>query len=138
MLLLLIVLLLAEEEDMFRGRITGKMNIGKALEALTNGNSDSYATCRSIINFADMVDPNMSGGALGYFKILDELEIYEERIHALFVVCGRDMIKMLALLRAYQLGIVDAAEINGAIDDSGPLNLGSITDAVRKQLPDFD
>jgi len=122
---------------MFRGRITGKMDIGKALEALTNGRSDSFATCQSIINFAEMVDPSMTGGALGYFKILDELEIYEERIHALFIACGRDTIKMLALLRAYQLGILDMAEINNMIDGNKRIDLKAIAEAVRKQLSDF-
>lgn len=75
--------------------------------------------------------------------LLDTLEIYNERIYMLWSdVCGRDMGKMIAVLRAYQLGQlagVNAVALNHAIDNRGDgIDLAAVVEAVRSRLTNFN
>ncbi len=57
-------------------------------------------------------------------------------------VCGRDIGKMIAVLRAHQLGElagVDAKALNHAINNRGAgVDLGVVLEAVRGRLPNFN
>jgi len=75
--------------------------------------------------------------------MMDTLGIYEERIWGLYEdVCGGEPGKVIALLRAYQLGQlagVTLEALNHAIDNRGDgLDLEAVVEAVKGRLPNFN
>ena len=110
--------------------------------AMSAGNPGAINTCCLIINSGAKIDPDSALGGFGNLMDLDMLEIYGEKIYKLWDhVCNRDIVKVITVLRAYQLGQlagVDAPAIYHAIDHHGAgLDLEAIVAAVKARLPNF-
>lgn len=53
-------------------------------------------------------------------------------------VCGQDIVKTHAVLRAQQLGLVSAAAVAHATDNRGAgIDVDALVAAVRERLPNF-
>jgi hypothetical protein len=88
------------------------------------------------------IDPDDMFQGFGSLMTLDTLGIYGSQLYQLWNdVCKRDLGKMIAVLRAYQLGqLAGATEtaIKGAIPNRGRgLDLDAIVAAVQERLPNF-
>ena len=129
--------------DYAKQRITLGMSIKDIVFALVEGNPGAIITCHELMQYGNMIDPDAAlGGGFSSLLDLDVLGIYGERVYYLFSdVCGRDVEKVLALLRAYQLGQlagVDEAALNHAIDNRGSgLDPEAALQAVKEKLPSF-
>lgn len=90
------------------------------------------------------IDPDNALGGIGPILTLDTLGIYGSDIYVLNSdICGKDLPKMLAVLRATQLGMFDRNILKDACsrqDYSGrdmvPVN--ELYEKVRKRLPNFN
>ena len=89
------------------------------------------------------IDPQGLMGGMGAILMLDTLGIHGSRIWMLFSdVCGRNVVKMIAVLRAEQLGQlagVTEAALNHAIENRGDgLDLDAVVIAVCERLEKFN
>lgn len=138
-----------------------KMTTQDAVLAMCGGNPGAIIACTELLTHSAAIDPQSQG----LFKLLelDSMGIYEERIYMLWSdVCGRDVGRMIAVLRANQLGQlggVSEQSINYAIDHYGQgiapdlmknvilphgeredvqWILDRVVALVRERLPDFN
>lgn len=125
-------------------RIVLGMSVEIMVLAMSGGNSESADVCLELLKKGGKVDSEASfGGGFNSLSMLDKLEIYEERIHMLYKdVCNCDLGKMIAVLRAYQLGKlagVDIKTLNHAIDNCGNgIDIEKVVQVVKTRLPKFN
>ncbi len=124
-------------------RIKLGMSVKDLIVAMGGGNPGALKACMELLLKGEKVDPDAFSGGLGNLLMLDTLGIYEERIYMLWSdVCGRDVGKMIAVLRAHQLGQlagVDTKVLNHAIDNRGAgIDLDAVVEAVKSRLPNFN
>ena len=106
---------------------------------VSKGDPGAMSVCLEVMRKAELIDPSDVFGKLGKFMDFDTLEIYEHRIWTLYDgVCGRHLGKMIAILRANQLGFISKELLNHAIDNHGDgIDVDALVAAVQKRLPDF-
>lgn len=124
-------------------RITLDMDIPEVVMALSEGNPGAATVCMMVMKEGRAIDPQAALRGLHVLCDFDEFGIYGPRIWMFYKdVCGQDLAKMLAVLRAHQLGqLAGATEqaINHAIDNRGDgLDLDAIMAAVMERLPKFN
>lgn len=60
--------------------------------------------CLELLDKGEEIDPDSAFGGFGVLLMLDTYHIYDKRIWKLYrYVCGRDLIKTVAVIRACQL-----------------------------------
>jgi hypothetical protein len=90
------------------------------LVKMAGGNPGALTVMMGLLKEAEKIDPMNIMGGMGVILSLDTLHIYEERIWMLYKdVCGEDLVKMCAVLRGWQLGMLDESSLNRAIDNNG-------------------
>lgn len=110
--------------------------------AMSGGNPGAIRVCMETLMNGGAIDPDTAGGAI-HLMHLDSLHIWDHRIWMLYKdVCGESLPKMLAVIRAYQMGQLAGATreaIDHAIDNRGDgLDLDAIMAAVQEKLPQFN
>ena len=111
--------------------------------AMSGGNPGAIIVCIELLARGEKVDSDTFDGGINSLLILDRLGIYGERIYLLWNdVCRQHIGKMIAVLRAYQLGrlaAVNTETINHAIDNRGAgIDLDAVVEAVKSRLPNFN
>jgi len=107
---------------------------------MSEGNPGALTVCAQLLLHGGAIDPDGFLGGFGAVFGLDTLGIYGPRIWMLFKdVCGQDLVKMCAVLRADQLGFIQGLDIDAAIDGRGeyPLDCDELLKQVRERLPNF-
>jgi len=109
------------------------------LAKMGDGVPGALSVCGQIMQRAPLIDPRAGLGGLFVLLELDSLGIYGCRIWQLYKdACGQDLVKMIAVLRARQLGFVTRQEIYHAIANYGEgLDLDELLAQVQERLPDF-
>ncbi len=115
------------------------------IEKMGDGNPGGMVVCMNILQESSTIDPYSAGlQGLGYLMNLDSLGIYGSDIWGLFKdVCRENLVHTLALIRAWQLGFLDTANLKFAIDNWGqlpsgePLDIEDYLKKVRDRLPTF-
>lgn len=88
-------------------RITLCDNAKSAVIKMCEGNPGAITALVEILKCAKQVDPDDFMGGLGKILALDTLEIYGTNIYVLWNdICDRNTSKMIAVLRANQLGFI--------------------------------
>jgi hypothetical protein len=115
------------------------MSVLDAFYAMTEGNPGALMVCVNIEKHASAIDPDNAFGWLGVIMHLDTSGIYGPRIWMLYKnVCDEHLGKMIALLRANQLGLLSTEDLNHAIDDYGDsIDAEALVAAVQERLPNF-
>jgi hypothetical protein len=91
----------------------------------------------------DEIDPNNMLGGMGAVLMLDTVGIYGGGIYTLHNdICGRDMVKTLAVIRAVQLAFLDGVVLRNACslnDRSGKdmVPVEELYKKVKERLPEF-
>ena len=113
-------------------------NLVEAVYKLTEGNPGATRVCAELMMNTEDYDVDAPHGFLKLMS-LETLEIYGSRIWMLYKdVCKENIMFVVVLLRAWQLGILSKNVINNAIDNYGNgIDLAVIVEKVRKQLPNF-
>lgn len=125
------------------GRATLEMSPLEIMVEMAEGNPGAAVALAEIFAATPKIDPQCAFGGLNVILTLDDMGIYGSRIWCLWKdVCGRDPVKVLAMLRARQLGSlagVTQAAINHAIDNRGEgIDHKAILAAVKAELTQFN
>ncbi len=95
--------------------------------------------CVELLNKGEEIDPDGALGGMGIIWMFDMYHIYDERIWKLYrYVCGQDLIKTVAVIRACQLGLFSIDKVQYAIDHNGDgVNADELLAKVKERLPYF-
>lgn len=106
---------------------------------MSEDNPGASTVCLRIFEDGAKIDPDGFMGELGIILLMDTYGIYSSRIWMLFKdVCKEDLVKMIACLRACQMGFISAEVLNRAIDNYGEgLDVESCLQQVKERLPAF-
>lgn len=121
-------------------RITSEMSPLDAVVVLSEGNPGATRVCAELLKDGARIDPDNILGGVGQLLMLDSAGLYGARIWMLYKdVCGEDLGKMVAVLRAWQLGIVGHDAVAHAIDHRGDgIDLDDVVSQVQERCPAFD
>lgn len=113
-----------------------------AVIKMTGGNPGAMRALMEVCSASPTVDPDCAFGALGPILSLDTMDVYEDRIWMFYRdVCGDNVVEMLGLMRANQLGFLSEARLVRAIDGIEPMEYGEINgylSQVKARLPSFN
>ena len=114
---------------------------------MCEGNPGALTVLIDILKKNPTIDPDDAMGGFGPLITLDVAGIYGPSIWVLYKdTCGEDLVRMLAVLRAFQLGIITQEEISGASNrngarrysaDAATFDVDSILAKVKAELPSF-
>ena len=109
------------------------------LVKLSEGNPDALTVCSDLLRNGAKIDPDAVLKGLSPLLALDTANIYASRIWMLYKdVCGEDLTRMIAVLRATQLGFLSTEALNHAIDNGGDgVDVNDLERQVRIRLPHF-
>ncbi len=108
-----------------------------AAHKLAEGNPGAITAIVEILKNGDWIDP-LGMGSMGTLLWMDAFAIYGSRIWMLYNdVCGRDVVKMIAVIRACQLGIISQHDLDSAIDGVNILVLNNLLSQVKERLGSF-
>lgn len=107
---------------------------------MSDGNPGAINVMMCMLKDGGIIDPADVMGGFGSILFMDTLDIYGSKIWILFNdLCGRNLSKTIALLRAVQLGFMRESELHTAIDANsiGESRLAGLVAQVTAHLPDF-
>lgn len=121
-------------------RIELNDNIMSIFMKMSGGNTGALNVCMSLFKEAEKIDPDGAMGGFGALLLLDSFAIYEHRIWMFYKdVCGENLVKTLALLRAVQLGKMGESSLSFAIDNYGKgIDVDAALEQVMEALPNFN
>lgn len=125
-------------------RITLSDSIASAISKMTGGNIGAVNACISLMKEGEKVDPQNIMGGFGCILDLDREGIYETDIYVFWNdICNQNTSKMIAVLRAVQLGFFSGRVLADAChrqDYSGcsMVPVEELYSKVIGQLPAFD
>lgn len=125
-------------------KITLADNVMSAVIKMCEGNPGAITALMEILKCAKQVDPDDFMGGLGKILALDTLEIYGTNIYVLWNdICDRNTSKMIAVLRANQLGFISDQILKDAChrqDRSGReiIPVEELYVKVVERFPHFD
>jgi hypothetical protein len=125
-------------------RINPTDDVKTTIAKLSGGNPGALAALMAMFQESPTIDPDCAFGGLGPLMSLDSCGIYGTDIYVLFSdICGRDVTKTLAVLRATQLGEFSADTLADACsrqDYSGRemVPVDELYAKVKERLPNFN
>jgi hypothetical protein len=102
---------------------------------------NAVAICVDILRYGKSIDLDDLFEGFGTLMTLDTLGIWGDQIRQLHEMCGRNITKLIAVLRAYQLGQagVTREKLMHAIANNGEgVDLDAAMLAVKERLPRFN
>jgi hypothetical protein len=108
---------------------------------MSDGNPGALTVLMRSMKEGPAIDPQSALGEICVILSLDTHDIYGHEIWGFYKdVCGQDLVMMLALLRAVQLGFAAESEIKRAITDRGSMTnerKAELLAKVKDRLPLF-
>lgn len=111
---------------------------------MSDMNPGAIGVMMNIMNDTESIDQDCLIGGFGVIMTLDTLQIYGSDIWVLYSdICGKSMSKMIAVLRAVQLGLFSGETLRDAAsrqDYSGKkmVPVEEIALKVKERLPNFN
>ena len=107
---------------------------------MSEGNPGAMSICTRLLREGGEIDTDDIFGGLGSILMLDTLGVYGSEIWMLYKdVCGEDLGKMLAVIRANQLDEVSDDIVKHAIQNRGNgLDVNACVEFVKGRLPGFN
>jgi len=120
-------------------RIELKDTMMDVFHKMSEGNPGALSVCFQLQSETSKIDPDAAMPEVINLLGLDTLGIYGPRIWMLYKdFCKEDIVNVMAVLRAHQLGMLRETEINHAIDNWGEgVDLEDILSKVQEKLPRF-
>lgn len=125
-------------------RIELDMDGRQILMVMCEGNPGALNVMMSLMSRNAKIDPDSFLGPYSAITQLDELGIYGPHIWMAYKdICGEDIPKLIALLRAVQLGILSNSVVKEVVLVSRStvkvaLDIDEIYEAVCQELPNFN
>lgn len=106
---------------------------------MSEGNPGAAMVIAEILQNGGTIDPQSFSGGLVTLMHLDDMGVYGSRIYLLAKdVCQRDITKVIAAVRAVQLGILPSLKLQHAIDNHGDgVDMNLILPQVKERLTQF-
>lgn len=110
------------------------------VQIMSEGNPGAATVLMTLNDRTSDIDPDAALGGLGAILNLDTHGIYGERIWMFYKnACKGNIIHVLGLMRAVQLGLLSENKLNRAIDNNGEgLDIPQIVEQVMQELPNFN
>jgi len=126
--------------DKRKERIDFKDSVMEAIMKIAEGNPGALRVCMNLYQHTAAIDPDSAFGGLGSILALDSLCIYGSKIWMLYKdVCNEDLVSMVMVLRAEQLGFITENQIAHAIENYGSgLDIEDLYKKVTGQLTKFN
>ena len=120
-------------------RIEMSDSLQSTMFKMSDGNPGALSVCMDIMEHGGRIDPDNALGAIGTILSLDTVNVYGPRIWMLYKdVCGENLSKMIGLIRANQLLIVDRSTLDHAIDNRGDgIDVDDLGRQVKRRLSGF-
>jgi hypothetical protein len=120
-------------------RITLDDSMMSAIMKLSEGNPGAMNVCIKLVKEAPDIDTDDVMGGLGTLLMMDSYQIYGAKIWMLYKdVCKEELWKMIAVLRASQLGFLSSKDLHYGIENYGNgINMESLIKRVTETLPGF-
>jgi hypothetical protein len=124
--------------------IKGNDSIKDVVIKMSGGNPGAINALFEIINHCPQIDPDNLMGGIGTILLLDTYNIYASNIYVLWSdICERDIVKMIGVLRACQMGLFPSSILKDACnrqDFSGKnmIPLDELLGKVKEALPNFN
>lgn len=115
-----------------------------AIAKMSDGNPGAATVLMHMLTEGGKIDPDDFMGGLGAIMALDSHAIYGTDIYVLHSdICGKELAKTLAVLRAVQLGFFKESVLQDACsrqDYSGRelVPVEELYEKVKERLPNFD
>jgi hypothetical protein len=118
-------------------RLRLEMNFNDMLFVLSEGVPGAITVIMDAFRHGDDIDPE-GMGAWGFVLNLDMMEIYGSRIWMLYKdVCRENLSHAIAMVRSVQMGVINAEDLNAAIDGRGRLDVDRTVERLKEKLPNF-
>lgn len=102
------------------------------------GNPGAITVLSQLFKESPAIDPDAAFEGMSPLFSLDNLDCYGSDIWVLYKdVCGQDIVKMLGVLRAIQLGFVSDGTVKAAMTGGGSVDPAALLEQVKERLPDF-
>ena len=120
-------------------RITLNDTVLDIVMKMTEGNPGAITVLGRLQREHAQIDPQNMMGWLGVVISLDSYGIYGSRIWMLYKdVCKEDLVNMVGIMRAVQMGLMSEKYLNDYIDNNPDgVHLPTVLDAVREKLSEF-
>ena len=103
---------------------------------MAEGNPGAVTVIVQLID--DKSDPDSWAGGIGNLLSLDTHGIYGSNIWVMFKnCCNQNILNVVTVLRAVQLGLYTERELWQCIDTCTPIDCNQLLVKVRKELPRF-
>lgn len=126
---------------MHKQRLGASDTAAEVLQKLGEGNPGARNVLAATMNKGAAIDPDNAFGGAGTAFMLDIDGIYGSRIWMLYKdLCDQDLVRMIGLLRAVQLGLLRLAVLEAAIRQPyllPPAQVDALLARVRERLPRF-
>lgn len=114
-----------------------------AVMKVGEGNPGAISVCMGLTQVGGRIDPDAALGGVSNILLLDSLGIYGPNIWILYKDrCGQNLAKMIAVLRAWQLGFVSGDAVRWAsedrLDNKAEFDIDALYAKVKAELPNFD
>lgn len=120
-------------------RITLGDKTATIIKILSNGNTGAISVMSQLIKYTCDIDPDSKRGAFDVFMDLDNYDIVGADIWNLYKhVCGENLPRFIALLRAVQLGIISKDALEDVLIYGDSPEVDHIARHVKEQLPNFN
>ena len=119
-----------------RERIDLDDNMMNMMVKMVEGNPGAINVCMQLL--ADKNDPDSFLGGMGNILSLDTHGIYGSNIWVLFKnVCGQNILNVVTVLRAVQLGLYSESDLWNCIDNCTVLDCEQLRERVKQIIPNF-
>lgn len=117
--------------------------LGGACAKMAEGNIGAVGCLKGLIQLNSSVDPDSALGQLSTILSLDSAGIYGTNLYLLWNICEKNHARVIAVMRAVQLGIIPAEKVKDACSRQdrsgfGLLDIVSLYKQVKEKLPAFD
>lgn len=120
-------------------RIQLEDNMMNVIMKMADRNPGAMRVCMDLLKEAEHIDTDDIMGGFGSLLMLDSEEVYGPRIWMLYKdVCKEQLWKMIAVIRACQLGFINQTQLHHAIDNYGEgINIEDCITQVTSSLSGF-
>lgn len=109
------------------------------MQKLAEGNFGAASVLKRVLSEGKGIDPDCGWGE-PFFMLLniDSCGIYGAKLWTLYKeVCKENLSKMIACLRACQLGILSTSSLHEAVENRAGLDVEDVCKKVTDELPNF-
>lgn len=117
-------------------------NIMSSMIKLSEGNPGAAIVVAQLASDNAKIDPDSAFGAISSLLSLDTLGIYGSHIWIFYkYLCKQNLVHMLAVMRACQLGFLSNSKLTNACQEGYPphdIDVEDLYNQVKAELPNFN